>query len=785
MYELGNQFKFSFEDAIANPECVVRGNKFRITVLTERLVRLEYSKTGNFVDSPSSLVLFRNFPKPEFAINQNNSDIEIVTNYFKLTYKKEKPFYGGIVQPSSNLRIELLNVEKKVWYYKHPEVRNYGANVSNTNTQKGLYSIDGFVSIDDSKNPIFKENGGFTTRSDDSIDIYVFMYNTDFYLCLSDYFKLTGYPPLIPRYALGTWWNKKDTYKEAEIARFIKTAEINGVPISMFTLYNWSNNAYGFDVSYKDPYSVSQYLHTKKIIFGLTIQDPVYIKRDMGLYSNLNNYLVKDKSGNIPFNLYNERVIDAFLKILIHPLNNIGIDFYSLDSYDKDNLDRLFLLKHYLFCDKNNGERSIIVGKNSKLAAHRYPILYAGEVNVDWKSLKEIPMFNSSASNIGVSFWSHDCGGTYGGIEDSELFIRYIQLLTFSPILRLGSEAGKFYKREPWKWGLKPAKIATDFINQRYKMIPYLYTESYKYHKYGKPLIEPIYYKNPEMYDDDLYKHSYYFGSEMFVSPIISKKDYVMNRVIHKLYIPEGTWYDYYSGKKYIGNKKYVSFYKDEEYPVFVKAGAIIPLSLNKYNDTSVPTNMEIDVFPGNSNSYSIYEDDGVTDGYKEGKYLISNIEFLYKKNNYSLTILPVKGVTGIAPKTRNYKIKFNNTKIVAKVLTYSGSDRIHNYSYSDDKTLIVEVNDVPTDKQLTVLCSGDNIEYDSIKIINDDIESIISDLPIKTVVKDRIDKIMFNPNLELKKKRIEIRKLGHGKDYLESKYIDLFLKLLEYIGEM
>ena len=443
------------------------------------------------------------------------------------------------------------------------------------------------------------------------------------------------------------------------------------------------------------------------------------------------------------------------------------------------------MLKHYLFCDKNNGERSIIVGKNSKLAAHRYPILYAGEVNVDWKSLKEIPMFNSSASNIGVSFWSHDCGGTYGGIEDSELFIRYIQLLTFSPILRLGSEAGKFYKREPWKWGLKPAKIATDFINQRYKMIPYLYTESYKYHKYGKPLIEPIYYKNPEMYDDDLYKHSYYFGSEMFVSPIISKKDYVMNRVIHKLYIPEGTWYDYYSGKKYIGNKKYVSFYKDEEYPVFVKAGAIIPLSLNKYNDTSVPTNMEIDVFPGNSNSYSIYEDDGVTDGYKEGKYLISNIEFLYKKNNYSLTILPVKGVTGIAPKTRNYKIKFNNTKIVAKVLTYSGSDRIHNYSYSDDKTLIVEVNDVPTDKQLTVLCSGDNIEYDSIKIINDDIESIISDLPIKTVVKDRIDKIMFNPNLELKKKRIEIRKLGHGKDYLESKYIDLFLKLLEYIGEM
>ena len=83
------------------------------------------------------------------------------------------------------------------------------------------------------------------------------------------------------------------------------------------------------------------------------------------------------------------------------------------------------------------------------------------------------------------------------------------------------------------------------------------------------------------------------------------------------------------------------------------------------------------------------------------------------------------------------------------------------------------------------MLCSGDNIEYDSIKIINDDIESIISDLPIKTILKEKTASIMFNPNVEVKKKRIELRKLGHGKDHLESKYIELFLKLLEYIGEM
>ena len=784
MYEFGDQFKFSFDNAKANPECVYTGKNYRITVLTERLIRLEYSKEGKFIDNPTALVLQRNFPKPKFVVRQDEKTFILTTSYFELVYNKEKSFYGGKISPTSNLKINLLNTEK-VWYYKHPEVRNYEANGTSNNKQKSLYSLDGFVSIDDSNTLVMNENGSFVKRNTNDIDIYVFLYNKDFYYCLNDYFMLTGYPPLIPRYALGTWWNKKESYTETEIAHFVKTAEINNIPISLFTLYNWNNGAYSYSNKYRDPKYIANYLHSKRIRLGLRIEDPVYIKKNTELHDKLKQYLQQDKSGNIPFNLYTERVIDAFLKILIHPLNNLGVDFYSLETHDKNNLDRLFLLKHYLFHDKVINDRMLIVGYNSKIAAHRYPVLYAGEEQVDWNSLKNIPFFNSSASNLGICFWSHDCGGTSGGIEDSELFVRYVQLLTFSPILRLGSDGGKYYKREPWKWGLKPSTITKEFINLRYKLIPYIYTEAYKYHKYGKPLIEPIYYNNPEMYDDPLYRNEYYFGSEIFVSPIVSKKDYIMNRVIHKIYIPEGTWYDFFSGKKYTGNKKYVSFYRDEEYPVFVKAGTIIPMSSNKTNDTNIPTNMEINIFPGESNTYSIYEDDGVTNNYKNEDYLITNVEFLYKKNNYSLTILPIKGKKGILPKVRNYKIRFNNTKTVAKVITYIGSNRINNYCYNDGTSLVIDINDVPTDMQLTVLCSGDNIEYDSIKIINDDISSIISDLPIKTIVKDRIDKIMFDKELPLKKKRIEIRKLGHGKDYLESKYINLFLKLLEYISEV
>ena len=793
MYDLGESFKFDLNKAIANPECVFKGNKYRITILTERLVRLEYNEKGIFNDYPTQFAWYRNFSKPEFSVKENNRVLNISTKYFELSYLKEKHFSNGKVSPTKNLKIKLINSDK-TWYYGHPEVRNLGTSVfelkdtKDMTLRKGLYSLDGFVSIDDSKSNIILENGLFKKRENIGIDIYVFLYNKDFYYCLNDYFMLTGYPPLIPRYALGNWWDKKDTYNEFDIAHIVKKFEDNNIPISLFVLNKWqNNNSFEFSKDFKDPQTIIKYLNSKNIKFGLNIKDPIIFKNNSIDYQKVKDYLTSDNKGNIPFNVYDARNIDAFLKLLIHPLNSIGVDFYSIDSFDKKNLDRLTILKHFLYNNnpKLENKRPIITSYNTKVASHRYPILYAGESEVSWDTLKRIPSFNASATNMGVSFFSHDIGGTKGGIEDNELFTRFVQLGVFSPILRLGSSEGKYYKREPWKWGLKTKKITTDFLNLRHRLIPYLYTESYKYYKYGKPLIEPIYYKYPNMYDDVLYKYQYMFGSEFLVSPITTKKELLMNRVIQKFYIPDGTWYGFFTGKKFKGNRRYVSFYRDQEYPVFVKAGAIIPMAINDSNETGIPKKMEIQVFPGANNTYSIYEDDGETNDYLNGEYLITNVEFMYKKNNYSLTILPVSGKASVVHKKRDYLIRFKNTKLMSVVKTYVAGNQVKNRLYKDGTDLMVEINDIPTNGQLTIICSGKDIEIDAVRIISDDIISIISDLPIKTTIKQKIDSIMFSKELTLKKKRIAIRKLAHDKEYLEKKYITLLLKLLEYINEV
>ena len=253
-----------------------------------------------------------------------------------------------------------------------------------------------------------------------------------------------------------------------------------------------------------------------------------------------------------------------------------------------------------------------------------------------------------------------------------------------------------------------------------------------------------------------------------------------MNRVIHRFYLPKGVWYDFKDGKKYVGGKDNVFFYKDEDYPVFVPAGAIIPMAIPKnLNDTVIPERMEIQVFPGTNNFYNLYEDDGTTMNYKQGLYTITTIEYNYRKNDYALGIKPTAGKSGILPSKRTYVIRFRNVKKANVVVAYVNDTQVPTLSYEDDNDFVVEINDVPTTEKLVINCRGRDIELESLKLINQDIDSIISDLPIETLKKEKISNIMFS-EIPIKKKRIEIRKLK--KDKIDQNFIRLFLKLLEYV---
>ena len=784
MNTLGGYKYLDKDSAETLKENIILGKKYRISILTDRLIRLEYSNSGVFLDKPTQRVIFRKFPKNNYTVTKSETLIQIIGKYFTIDYVMEKSFVGSKVTPGNTLKIT-LNGSDRVWYYGHPEARNYGTiNYSlddfkgKLKLSNGLYSTDGFAFIDDSDSLILNDNGTFTSRTDKELDFYVFMYKKDLGLCLQDYYALTGYPMLIPRYALGNWWYKDTKYTNKDIIDTVTKFRENNIPISVFMLGNkWHNNEdfFNFDTSVIDPISLKQILNKFGIKLGASVDPSIPITNKSSSYSMISP--VFGNANTVSFLPIDNNKLNMYSASVIASLISNGVDTTLVNYNNKKDLNGLALLDqyHYAMDSIKFNKRGLVLSRNHNLAIHRTSVIITGKTNVDWETLNILPRYNSSASNMGISYIVNPIGGYYHGIENFELYIRYIQFGVFSPMLVIASDDGKYYRREPWRWNISQEEIIKKYLKLRNKLIPYIYTEAYIYHNTGSPIVQPLYYKYPKIYDEPLYVNQYFFGSQMLVCPITKRKNIVMNRVVQRMFIPEGIWYELDSGKKYVGNKYYMSFYRDEDYPVFVKEGSIIVMSLD--DDVNNPVNLEVDVFPGADGSYKLYEDDGITNDFSSGKYAITEYSFNYTKDKYDFIIKPT-GNLGLVPGVRNYKIRFRNTNSA----TVSISDGVNNVPATatiEKNDLIISIPNVSSGKGITISISGTNLENSTMRVINDDIISILEDLEIDTLLKEKIDSVLFK-DISIRKKRIEIRKLK--RKGLEPKFIKMFLNLLEYI---
>ena len=250
-----------------------------------------------------------------------------------------------------------------------------------------------------------------------------------------------------------------------------------------------------------------------------------------------------------------------------------------------------------------------------------------------------------------------------------------------------------------------------------------------------------------------------------------------MNRVVQRIFIPNGVWYDYSSGKKFMGNKYYINFYKSEDYPIFVKEGSIIPMSLD--NNTDIPKNMELQIYPAENGlygSYELYEDDGISNNQMQN-YLITKFNLDKVETGYRFTITPKDGHLNI--ENRNYLLRFRNMKSPEKVIINFNNQQ-QEISYTvEKKDLIIKLDNINLYTKVEVEIIGKNLEIEIENVINEEIEGILYDLEVETILKYKIDDIIFSDK-PIKEKRIALRKLR--KEQLEPKYINMFIGLLEFI---
>ncbi len=205
-------------DSVVNSEAVIKGEKYRFSILTERLIRIEYNKHGIFEDRPTRTVLNRNFGVPKFRVIETEEKLEIITEYLHLYYTK------GELR-SNSLYIDLAgqcNLHGSRWYYGM-ETKNLGGTARTLDgvngaidLEDGVISRHGFTVTDDSKSHIITEDGWVEPRKEGIIDIYFWGYGREYFDCIKDFFKVTGPTPLLPRYALGNWWSRYWAYSEDE-----------------------------------------------------------------------------------------------------------------------------------------------------------------------------------------------------------------------------------------------------------------------------------------------------------------------------------------------------------------------------------------------------------------------------------------------------------------------------------------------------------------------------------------------------------------------------------------
>lgn len=706
---------------------IIQGEKYRFTVLTEEMIRLEYCEDGQFEDRATQCVIDRKFKVPEYQVIENEESLEIITDKIHLVYNKQKfTDYGLSVQVRGN-----ISVYHSIWHFgeEATDLRGTARTLDEADgaieLEHGIISRFGYGILDDSRSLVITEDGWVEPRKEDCIDIYFLGYGHEYEHCLKDYYHLTGKTPLLPRYALGNWWSRFYRYNDQEYKALMTRFEKEEIPFSVsvidmdwhlvdidpkygsgWTGYTWNKELF------PDPKEFMTWLHDHGLKVTLNVHPAGGVQAHEEKYKEMAEAMGRDweKEEPVNFDVTDQKFLKAYFEYLHHPNEEEGVDFWWLDWQQGGlskipGLDPLWMLNHYHYLDSGRrGKRRLTFSRYAGMGSHRYPVGFSGDTIISWESLAFQPYFTANASNVGYGWWSHDIGGHMKGYRDEELSTRWIQFGVFSPIMRLHSSNSAFTGKEPWNYNAVSENIMKRYLKLRHEMIPYLYTMNYHASHDGQPLIRPMYYLEPEQPEAYEVPNEYYFGTELVVCPITEPTDKAAGTACVKAWIPEGKWYDIFSGLKYDGGRMLELYRSLEDIPVLAKEGAIIPLTdLTEYtNSVENPKELAVKIVPGKKNAFILMEDTGDTCEDKEENWAQTKLEWI---NENEFIIHPANGNLDVIPKRRTWKMEFYGIADVDNLEVTVGGKAIETERIYDEKRHICQVNIPETEvtEQITI----------------------------------------------------------------------------------
>ena len=750
--------KYGVNSGTAHPESIVSGQTYRFTVLTEQLIRMEYSPSGTFVDEQTQIVLNRQFPVPEFTVKDEPNKLEIVTKYLIVTYDK-KPFSsnGLTVQMRSNPYLRKTGI----WFYgdmdfvRMGNLKGTASTLDNTvgdcyyrdsadetkvwgepdkpvELCDGLLSRNGFTVFDDSGSLLFQPDGWVTPAPEDHTDVYFMCCGRDYRGTLDLFFQLSGKSPMLPRWALGNWWSRYYSYTQEEYMALMERFAEENFPISVaiqdmgwhyvdidpkygkgWTGYTWNKELF------PDPAGMMKELHERGMHVSLNVHPADGVRAHEEAYPAMAEELGVDAGQEvpIPFDVTDRKFMEAYFKYLHHPHEKMGVDFWWMDWQQGSNTrvpgyDPLWMLNHYHYVDNGRkGKRAMDFSRFAGLGSHRYPIGFSGSTFITWESLDYQPYFTSTASNVGYGWWSHDIGGHRNGYREDELTTRWVQFGVFSPIMRLHSSNEVFTGKEPWKFCADAERTMRRFLSLRHQLVPYAYTMNERFFRENQPLVQPMYYEWPG--EEEAYKHKneYFFGSELIVNPITSRTSPVTGMGSVKTWLPEGIWFDFFTGMCYQGDKTLTLHRPLDTIPVLARAGGIVPMQgVDELScRTDNPKHMELCAFMGDDGTFVLYEDDGVSMDYEKGVAVRTEMKVLWNTCK-GFVICPAEGEVSLIPERRDYTIRlFGIAPDALEKITANGVEIAAEIEYDTARrVLTVRVTGCDVRKEVSVCLRAD-----------------------------------------------------------------------------
>lgn len=483
---------------------------------------------------------------------------------------------------------------------------------------------------------------------------------------LNEYTNLTGKPPMPPLWVHGYIQCRCSYFRWTQVDEIIETLRENRIPLDCIVFdYDWAEcfNNYKWNKRWegKSPEKIAEY-RKQGLHFMVSNSGPM-LKKDSDTFDSAleAGVLARDTEGNtITCGHYGGELIDfsnpatkEWLKPQLEGILDDGVESWWLDLtepegdpentayYDGErnkvhNIFSLLNTKTYAQITKEHCPemRPFILTRTGTAGIQKYcTAIWSGDVYSDYKTLSaHIPEAMNTGMS-GIPLWTSDAGGFISSTSNAsdnrnyyknnmarhaKLYERWVQFACFCPIMRV-HHAGE---SAPYAFGELVADSVAHYIRLRYRLLPYIYSYAYKTHVTGEPIMRPLVYGFPN--DENVYdiKDEFLFGEKILVAPVYDED--VCER---EVYLPEGKWYDFDYGYEYEGGQSYTVYAPQNRIPVFVKAGAVIPMSEQIYNTSELDNSvLSAEIYPHEKGSFTLYSDDGESVDYEKGVFTLTKI---------------------------------------------------------------------------------------------------------------------------------------------------------------